>query len=138
MQPDYWWFEVVECFRRLLLASVIGIASEGSALAPVVGILLCLGFLHVFCRRPFKEEEDSSLGILLTYSLTFIFISALWIKVDQQPEGNIERRLFGFVLVFLLMMGPGVILLNLFTSMLSNFVERRKKQKMKRKNPGEQ
>jgi Ca2+-binding EF-hand superfamily protein len=111
---------------------VIGIASEESALAPVIGILLCLGFLHIFCQRPFKEEEDSSLGILLTYSLTFIFMSALLIKVDQQPDGPLERRLFGFVLVFLLMMGPGVIIMNLLTSVLSNFFERRKEKKKKK------
>ena len=108
---------------------MIGIASEDSALAPVIGFLICLAFLHLFCKRPFKEEEDSSLGIVLTYSLAFIFLSALMIKVDALPQGDLERRLFGFVLVFLLIMGPGIIIINLFSSVLSNFTERNCRQK---------
>jgi hypothetical protein len=129
LQPEFWWFEVVECFRRLLLASVIGIASEDSALAPVIGFLICLAFLHLFCKRPFKEEDDSSLGIVLTYALSFIFFSALLIKVDAQPQGDLERRLFGFVLLFLLIMGPGIIIINLFSSVLSNLTKRHRRKK---------
>ena len=110
LQPEYWWFEVVDCFRRLLLASVIGIASEDSASAPVLGFLLCLVFLHLFCKRPFNKDEDSTLGIVLTYSLAFIFLGALLIKVNARPNGELERRIFEIVQIFLLVMGPGLII----------------------------
>jgi len=109
----------VECFRRLLLASVIGIASEDSALAPVLGFLLCLAFLHLFSKRPFKDNEDSTLGIVLTYSLAFIFLGALLIKVDAHPKGDLEHSIFEITLVFLLTMGPGIIIIDPFWSFLS-------------------
>jgi len=108
----------VECFRRLLLASVIGIASDDSALAPVIGVLLCLAFLHLFSKRPFKEEDNSTLGIVLTYALAFIFLGALLIKVNAQPNGELESKVFELVLIFLLLMGPGIIIVNLLQSTL--------------------
>lgn len=116
----------MECFRRLLLASVIGVASEDSALAPVLGFLLCLVFLHLFCKRPFKGDVDCTLGIVLTYSLAFIFLGALLIKVDAQPNGELEHRIFEVVLIFLLLMGPGLII---YTFLRSFCVKRRKRCK---------
>ena len=118
----------MECFRRLLLASVIGVASRDSALAPVLGFLLCLLFLHLFSKRPFKKRDNSTLGIVLTYSLAFIFLGALLIKVNAQPNGELERRIFEIVLVFLLLVGPGLILFNILWSFCMKRVKCRKKQ----------
>jgi len=120
----------VECFRRLLLASVIGIASEDSALAPVLGFLLCLVFLHLFCKRPFKGDVDCTLGIVLTYSLAFIFLGALLIKVDAQPNGELERRIFEVVLIFLLLMGPGLVIYTFLQSFCMKRLQCCKKQAM--------
>jgi hypothetical protein len=102
---------------------VIGIASEDSALAPVIGFLLCVAFLHLFSERPFKGNEDSTLGIVLTYSLAFIFLGALLIKVDAQPDGDLERSIFEIVLIFLLLMGPGIIAIESLWSFFSRNVD---------------
>ena len=118
----------MECFRRLLLASIIGIASEDSALAPVIGFLLCLAFLHLFSKRPYKKYYDSTLGIVLSYSLAFMFLSALLIKVNAQPYGTLERRIFGAVLIILLLMGPGIIIFTVVRSFLIKRVKCFKKQ----------
>jgi hypothetical protein len=118
----------VECFRRLLLASIIGIASGDSALAPVIGFLLCLAFIHLFSKRPYKKDEDSTLGIVLTYSLAHIFLGALLIKVNAQPNGKLERSVFENVLIFLLLMGPGLIVMNTLRSILTKCVNRCKKR----------
>lgn len=64
-------WSVLECFRRLLLASVVGLVAEDSTAAPVIGLYLALGFLYVFTRwTPFRNEDDNHLGIVLAYSLT--------------------------------------------------------------------
>ena len=114
------------------MASVIGIASEDSALAPVIGFLLCLVFLHVFSKRPFKQDDDSSLGIVLTYSLAFIFLSALLIKVNAQPQGDLEDQLFGILLVLLLIVGPGIIILDIVWSFLSSRIQKLNERRRQR------
>ena len=64
---EYYWFEVLECVRRLLLAAIIGIVSEDAAAAPVMGILVSLAFVVVFTNlKPYKEKNISTLGIILS------------------------------------------------------------------------
>ena len=56
-----YWFESLECVRRLLLAAIVGIVSEDAAAAPVLGILIAAAFTYIATRiRPFKEKDDVS------------------------------------------------------------------------------
>jgi len=60
---------VLECARRLLLASIVGIVSPEASAAPVLGILLSLGFAWAFTEmKPFKKAEDCALGVRHTIS----------------------------------------------------------------------
>jgi hypothetical protein len=63
----------MECARRLLLASVIGLVNPGTAASATLGILVCFGFCHVFEKRPFKYDDDNDLGVVLAWSLTLFF-----------------------------------------------------------------
>ena len=57
---EFYWFEALECVRRLFLASIVGIVSEDSAASPVLGILIGLIFIHVFTElKPFQSIKDS-------------------------------------------------------------------------------
>ena len=47
-RPEHYTFEALECGRRLLLASVIGVLDSESAASPTLGILLCFCFNHIF------------------------------------------------------------------------------------------
>jgi len=65
--------ECIECIRRLSLASVVGLADEDSTISPIVGVLLSLVFIAVFSEfRPFIAEDDCTLGIILSYSITLV------------------------------------------------------------------
>ena len=90
----------------------------------LVWVLLCLAFLHLFCRRPYKKDAGSALGVVLTYSLAFVFLGALLIKVNAQPSGGLERSIFEIVLIFLLLMGPGLIIVNITWSYLKKIFDR--------------
>ena len=64
-----------------------------SAAAPIAGILVCLVFVYVFIElKPFKNPSDSNLGIVLQYSLTLFFLSALMIKVDAAPDSDADQQ----------------------------------------------
>lgn len=68
--------ECIECVRRLLLASVVGLAADDSAAGAVMGLLLSLFFILVFSElRPFKAEDDFMLGIMFSYSLTLVSLA---------------------------------------------------------------
>ena len=69
-RPAFFYFEVVECFRRLLLASVIGIiASEKSSASSLLGLLVSSLFIYVFSKlEPFTIPSDNDLSVVLSYS----------------------------------------------------------------------
>ena len=115
-KAEFYYFEVVECIRRLLLGSVIGIVDPrpDSPVSPVLGLLVSFVFIQVFNFRPFKVESNNNLGLIMTYSLTLIFLSALMVKTGQ-TEGSSKDNdvLFGIVLAFVLFSGPMFILATL-------------------------
>ena len=47
-EPPYYWYEVLDCVRRLLLAAIIGVVSFTATAAPVAGFAISIGFTWVF------------------------------------------------------------------------------------------
>ena len=112
--------QVLECFRRLVLATVIGVLDSESLASPVVGIVVCLGFSHVFEYRPFRKPDDNTLGIILSNSLSLFFLSAIIIKAEENNAdssigGDLEQQVFGIVLVVILFAGPSVLFIQMLT-----------------------
>jgi hypothetical protein len=75
-QPEYFYFEVLECGRRLLLAAVVGVVAADSAASPSLGILIALFFVYVLMEhKPYREASSNLLVIVLAFSLVFFFLS---------------------------------------------------------------
>lgn len=47
----------------------------------MLGLLLALGFIHVFEFKPYKANGDSLLAMVLAYSVALFFLAALLLKV---------------------------------------------------------
>jgi uncharacterized membrane protein YgcG len=107
-KPSNYNFEVLECFRRLSLASMIGITDPESAISAVLGLLICLGAVYIFVGyKPYKNPKDSELGITLAFSLLLFFLSALMLKVAATASLSIEdQEIFGYMLCGVLAAGP--------------------------------
>jgi hypothetical protein len=66
----------VECARRLLLASIIGITAADSAGSPVIALCICLFFIGVFLTlMPLANASSNVISVVLAYSLTFFFLA---------------------------------------------------------------
>jgi len=108
--PQFYWFEVLECFRRLILASVVGIISADAASSAVVGILASTASSYIMTWEPFIEKQDNFLGLVLAYSLILLFLAALMLKVHISPEETRDSAMFDVLLSLILLSGPVVIL----------------------------
>ena len=102
-EPKYYYFEALDCFRRLLLATVIGLVSYDSAAGPVLGVAFALGFTYVFNLRPFQDPQGDILGILLSHSLVLLFLGATMIKVGTAA---VDQRTFSYALFCVMCAGP--------------------------------
>lgn len=111
-KPEYYFFEVFECVRRLLLGSVIGMASAGSPAAALMGILFSLLYIFVFMKfHPYKIEENSDLAVTLAYSLCLLYLAALLLKVNAISSSSLDHHIFGALLCVVLFSGPIAIAL---------------------------
>ena len=61
--PAAFWFEIVECYRRLCLSSMLILVADGSAMQIVFAIFMCLFSIKVFSHyAPFATAEDNILA----------------------------------------------------------------------------
>jgi hypothetical protein len=73
VRPSLLCTEAIECVRRLTLASVVGLAHEDSAVGALAGLIISMFFIAVFSElRPYKAEDDCTLGVVLSYSITMV------------------------------------------------------------------
>jgi hypothetical protein len=114
-EPHWYYFEVLECVRRLLLASIVGLVSENSPANALVGILICAFFIWVFTEaKPFKDANNDTLSVVLAYSLFFFFLSALLIFVSVASQQPSDQRVYGACLIAILAFGPSTIITQIF------------------------
>ena len=110
--PALYFFESVDCVRRLLLAAIVGIVSEDAAAAPVIGIIVATAFGWIFTNfKPFKEDADNMINEIMAFALLFFFVAALMIKSDMTSDDEEDEKTFGFLLVFILVSAPLFLML---------------------------
>jgi hypothetical protein len=96
---------------------MIGIASADSAVSPILGLLICGVFTYLFVElKPYKEREDSDLSIVLAYSLALIFLAAILLKVDVGGDDPDDQKVFGVMLIVIVLAGPIAIAYQATTS----------------------
>lgn len=85
--PEYWYWEVVEISRRLLLTAVIAVIMKGEPLQIVIAVLIALVYVKLFkSYRPFKYEEANSLLLEGQYQILFTFFILLVMRQGSIPD----------------------------------------------------
>lgn len=95
---------------------------------------LSVSLVTVFVEmKPYKDAEDSSLGIVLAYSLSLFFLSALMIKVDATSTDPKDEELFGIFLVGVLSAGPIAIVVQNLSGVAGPILKRMSKARSEAK-----
>ena len=109
-KPDFWFFEVIECVRKLLLTSALIFISPGSATQGVFGLLMSMASqrLYIGCKQ-FPDPSDNRLGELAQWQLVFTFLAALMIKVDVTSNiSSYDKIIFEYLLLAILFFAPTI------------------------------
>jgi len=112
-KPQFYFWEAIECIRRLLLASVVGIISKDQVVAPVLGLVFSLAFTFLFTAyRPFQNADDSTLCIILSNAVSVFFLAALIVLAGFIGEDDAKSQSsFGIILIVVILLGPLFILI---------------------------
>lgn len=76
----YWWWELVEILRKIVLAGIIALISPGTAEQSIVLMLLALGSTVLYHHfLPLRDEN--LLGLVASYTIFFAAFASLLVKL---------------------------------------------------------
>ena len=134
-EPYYWWYEIFECMRRLMLTGGSVMFMEGSATQVVCGTLMALLAIHVYSIcQPFIEDENDVLALGAQWGIFFTLFAGLLLKLQLNRADGYDKDGSGIgvflvlVNVMVIVVGLGMFLFGVYASEVSNA-----KDSMKRK-----
>jgi hypothetical protein len=91
-EPKYWYWEVLETCRRLLLTAVISVIAEGEIMQIVFGAFVAIIFMKLYgLYAPFLKDDDDALQELSQYQIFLTLFISLLIRVaktDPSTSGD--------------------------------------------------
>ena len=105
------YFEVYDCFRRLLLGAIPILILRGQSMQLIVLLLISLlSVAALMHTRPYIHSQDNLLSILAQWSITFAFIAALMIQINSANQDSNPIVLSVLLIIFnLFILAFGII-----------------------------
>ena len=130
----YFW-ECVECVRRLLMSSLLVILPDKSMIQCLVAMLVAAFFGRTYCGyKPILA--NNRLQEMCQWQLMLLFLGALMIRVQISDEGGMDAAAFGIILIVVLLCGPlitAVLAINEVRGNLKKEAARAKRKKEKKR-----
>ncbi|GMH49413.1 hypothetical protein TL16_g00510 [Triparma laevis f. inornata] len=85
-KPEFWWFELAETTRRLLMTGILSVIEPGSETQLFAGILLSMlaCVMTAWCS-PYIDRRDNIIAVSMNLQIALITLTALALK--RQIEG---------------------------------------------------
>ena len=118
-RPEFWRFEIYECFRRLSFTGMLVFFGPGSAPQLCVSIILAMISLQVYTEmKPFTDPEENYLAQISSISIFFTLLAAILITLQGNLSEEHNDKL-GVILIFIntlvfAMVGTGILIKPLF------------------------
>jgi hypothetical protein len=83
-QPKYWYWEVIETTRKLMLTAVLSVCSPGSAKQNVLGLILSFGYIRLYgyCA-PYDEFAENVLAETGQMQILFTFFVIMMLQQNM-------------------------------------------------------
>ncbi|GMH54226.1 hypothetical protein TrST_g8872 [Triparma strigata] len=88
-KPEFWYFEVVETVRRLLMTGVLSIIKPGTYSQLSYGLFLSIFFTVLLAAlQPYNEVRDNRIAVLSSALLIAVFMMSSFKKYTQSLTGE--------------------------------------------------
>jgi len=112
-EPQYYWFEVFETLRKLVLTGGLVFLNPGTASQIIVSMILCLGSMRVYSGyKPFNDDKVDTFAEVAQWQLFFTMFAALAIRVEVDGESLQDRVYFDLTLVVLQFIAPVIVVVH--------------------------
>jgi hypothetical protein len=103
-RPGAWYFEVVECLRRLFLTAIPSLILPGTAVQTIIVLIFSMIFSFCYAElKPFVIHSDSIAAIGAEWGLTLTLLMGLMVTVSGYEDslGTGSKNFIGLVMVSL-------------------------------------
>jgi hypothetical protein len=77
-EPKYWYWEIIECYRRITLTAVLSIIAPGSSSQSVLSVLFSLLFIKMYgYYQPYEADNDDIIAEVGQFQIFFTYFGAL-------------------------------------------------------------
>jgi hypothetical protein len=87
-QPKYWYWEIVETTRRLLLTAGLSVIAPGSSAQNVLSVMLAFFYVKLYGYfKPYKSSIDDNIAEVGQISVFVTFFIAMVVQSNLLPNG---------------------------------------------------
>jgi hypothetical protein len=98
-EPRFWWFEVFECVRRLMVTGGTVFFLEGSSTQVAAGMLVALFSTLVYTRtQPYIRDEDDKVAMAAQLAIYFTLFIGLLLKAKVPSDDGYDWALGGLLI----------------------------------------
>ncbi|GMH74227.1 hypothetical protein TL16_g06408 [Triparma laevis f. inornata] len=102
-KPEYWYFEVVETARRLMMTGFLSTIEPGSFVQLSSGLLMSIGYvLYISNVHPYVEVRDNTIAVLTGCQLVLVFVTASFMKYQTKLEEGEAYEMQGLGVILIL------------------------------------
>jgi len=93
--PEYYWTEVMECLRKLLLTGFVVFFYEGSALQVAMGLTISVMFAIAYAfLQPYLMPSNNTFAAFVHFQISFTLMCSLLIRVNDYVNSADEKESF--------------------------------------------
>lgn len=86
-EPGFWYWEVIETFRRIMLTAVLSAIAPGTSSQNVFSIIISVLFIKLYStHKPYEEDSDDALAELGQVQIFFTFLAVMCSQNDLLPQ----------------------------------------------------
>jgi len=116
--PKYYWTEVMECLRKLLLTGFVVFFYEGSALQILVGLIISIIFFGLYSKLdPYLMPSNNTFASYVHFQVSITLALSLMIRFGDYLSSNERSELkldVDFLSYILLFSNGSVLLIGIF------------------------
>jgi len=87
--PEYYWTEVMECLRKLLLTGFVVFFYEGSGLQIFASMIISMIFFAFFNNvKPYLMPSNNTFAIFVHFQVTFTLACTLLLRMNENFNSN--------------------------------------------------
>jgi hypothetical protein len=99
-EPRRWYFEILDCFRRLMMTAVPVLIMRGAITQIVIVLLVSLACVAAYMElKPFATPSDNTVAVLSQWAITLTLVVSILIRIGE--EQGLNRQSLGIIAIFI-------------------------------------